>query len=434
MIHDITSYIYLLIYILLWFFVCYNHYKKAKFSSGLVVILSYLVYGILSFILYSDNYLGKSYGELNLFPFIYLFIMLYMFLSPVFKYERSDVMQVCKPNYIIIQVFLLVYSASAIITLPSILSHLKEGLKLLLIDSSAGAELYNESFDNYVVTNNSISGIYGLIAIIYNTFSDVAKFMFFYYLTLNNKKKIFIILFIITFIIDSLYPLTKGGRTPLVMNLFSILMAVTLFYPFYSFKIKKELKKCGLILLIIVSIPFMALTISRFGDRDYGTFGGVLLYVGQAPLNFNTKALDAGGIRNGDRTINLFKQFIFDGTPRDINEVRMKYRHLKMDDSIFSTYVGDFVLDYGPIGAFIIFLLLFLWFYKSIHIYNKTIHFYSLLLIYFILCIAMQGGMYLFYYSFINNLKIMAVIFMYIIFYIDYNSRKAHDYLYIKSE
>ena len=76
--------------------------------------------------------------------------------------------------------------------------------------------------------------------------------------------------------------------------------------------------------------------------------------------------------------------------------------------------------------AFIIFLLLFLCFNKSIRIYNKTIHFYSLLLVYFILCVAMQGGMYLFYYSYMNNLRIIALIFMYIIFYIDYNSK--NDY------
>lgn len=432
MIHDITSYIYLLIYILLWFFVCYKHYKKAKFSSGTIVILSYLIYGILALLLYSNKYFGRSYDELKLFPFIYLFVMLYIFLLPVFKYEKSSITRVCIPSNILVQTFLLIYSFSAIVTIPESMGSLREGISLLLSDSSGGSELYNEAYNNYVVREKGISGVFGLISIIYNTFSDIAKFMFFYYLTLNNKKKIFLILFCIVFIVDVLYPLSQGGRTPAVMNIFSILMAGTLFYPFYSCKIKKIVKKCSLILLIIVSIPFMALTISRFGEREYGTSGGMLSYAGQAPLNFNTKSLDAGGIRNGDRTINLFKQFLFNDVPRDVSEVRAKYRNLKINDSIFSTYVGDFVLDYGPIGAFIIFLLLFIWFNKSIRIYNNTIPFYSLLLIYFILCIAMQGGMYLFYYAFMNNIKIIALIFMYVIFYIDYNSRKTHNYLYIR--
>lgn len=430
MIHDITSYIYLLIYILLWFFVCYNHYKKAKFSSGLVVILSYLVYGILSFILYSDNYLGKSYGELNLFPFIYLFIMLYMFLSSVFKYEKAVVVRVIEPSKIIVQIFLLVYSFCAIIIIPNTIGSFREGIATLLLDTSGGSELYNEALENYVIREKGVSGIYGLISIIYNIFSDIAKFVFFYYLTLKNKKKIFIYLFSLVFLFGLLYPLSKGGRTDVIMSLFSLFMALSLFWPFYSNTLKKILKKCVIVLIIIVSVPFMALTISRFGERDSGTSGGILSYAGQAPLNFNLKALDAGGTRNGDRTINLFKQFIFDDTPRDINEVRMKYRHLKMDDSIFSTYVGDFVLDYGPIGAFIIFIILSLYFNNKIRIRNKTISFRSLFLIYFILCVAMHGGMYLFYYSFMGNLHIIAFIFMYVVFYIDHSRKNNIEYLY----
>lgn len=430
MIHDINSYIYLLIYILLWSFVCYRHYKKAKFSSGLVVILSYLVYGILAFILYSDNYLGKSYGELGLFPFIYLFIMLYMFLSPVFKYEESNIARVITPSKMIIQIFLLVYSFCVIIIIPNTIGSLREGLTKLLIDTSGGHELYNEAHENYVMRSKGVSGISGLISIIYNIFSDIAKFIFFYYLTLRDKKKVFIVLFCITFVVDLLVPLSKGGRTGVIMNLFSLFMALTLFWPFYSKTLKKILKKSVLVLIIIVSVPFMALTISRFGERESGTSGGMLSYAGQAPLNFNLKALDAGGTRNGDRTINLFKQFIFDNTPRDINEVRMKYRHLKMDDSIFSTYVGDFVLDYGPIGAFIIFIILSLYFNNKIRIRNKTISFRSLFLIYFILCVAMHGGMYLFYYSFMQNLTIIAFIFMYVVFFIDHSQKNNIEYLY----
>ncbi len=432
MIHDITLYIYLLIYILLWFFVCYNHYKKAKFSSGLVVILSYLVYGILSFILYSDNYLGRSYGELNLFPFIYLFVMLYMFLSPVFKYEKSNVTRVITPSKKIIEIFLLVYSFCAIIIIPNTIGSLGEGISLLLLDSSAGNDLYRESLENnsYTVRESGVSGVYGLISVIYGAFRDIFKFVFFYYLTLKNKKKVYVILFCIVTIVDLLDPLSKGGRTAVIMNLFSLLMALTLFWPFYSKTLKKILKKSVLVLTIIVSVPFMALTISRFGHRDYGTSGGMLSYAGQATLNFNLKALDAGGTRNGDRTINLFKQFIFDDIPRNINEVRMKYRHLKMDDSIFSTYVGDFVLDYGPIGAFIIFIILSLYFNNKIRIRNKTISFRSLFLIYFILCVAMHGGMYLFYYSFMGNLHIIAFIFMYVVFYIDHSRKNNIEYLY----
>lgn len=430
MIHDISSYLYLAIYILSWVIVCYIHYRKVKFSSGLVVILSYLLYGILAFVLYSDEYLGKNFTDLKLFPFFYLFGMLYMFLLPVFKYERADIVRVSIPTKKIVLLFLIIYSFCTIIILPSMISSLQEGITTLLLDESGGLDLYQDAMGSYVKRTSGVSGLYGLIAIIYNTFSDIAKFLFFYYLTLKDKTKLFIIIFSVVFVVDLIYPMSNGRRTDVIMNLFSLIMAGTLFYPFYSEKIKKTLCKSLILLVVIVSVPFMALTISRFSETDSGTSGEMLRYIGQAPLNFNMHALDAGGIRNGDRTINLFKQFIFNDIPEDINEVRLKYRHLKMNDGVFSTYVGDFALDYGPFGAFVIFVFASFLFYNKIHIRHKTISFQSLFLIYFILCVAMQGGMYLFNYSFMGNLTILAFLLMNLIFYIDSSLRYKKDYIY----
>lgn len=426
--HDTTSYVYLIIYVLLWLIVCYNYYKKVKLSSGFVVVTSYLVYGIFAYLLYSDYFLGGSYRELKLFPFLYLFAMMYIFLLPVFKYEKANVLQIKRPNNQLIQLFLTAYGICALVMLPNILSSLQEGITLLLLDSEGGTELYESAHENYVKRSAGVSGIYGLFSIFYNTFSDVAKFFFFYYLTVGNKKKILILLFCVVLVIDLLYPISQGGRTDVVMNLFSMVMALMLFYPFYSTRVQKVTKSMSVILLTIVAIPFMALTISRFGEKDSGTSGGILMYAGQAPLNFNINALDAGGIRNGDRTINLFKQFVFDNIPEDVDEVRAKYQHLKMDDSVFSTYVGDFVLDYGPIGAFVIFVCLSLLLSGKVRIVNRTISFKALLLVYFVLCVAMQGGMYLFYYSFLENLNIMAFIFTYIVLSVYSNPRK--EYLY----
>ena len=428
MFHNFTSYLYLSFYIIVWLVVCYNYYKKVKLSSGFIVIGSYLVYAILASLLYLDSFLGKKYDDLGLFSFLYLFVMLYMFLIPVFKFEKANVLRIRKPNDQIVQLILTLYAISAMIMLPNIISSMREGLTLLMLEASGGMELYEAAHENYVKRTSGVSGIYGLFSIFYNTFSDVSKFIFFYYLTMNNKKKFMVILFCFVIFIDLLYPISKGGRTDVIMNLFSVLMAMTLFYPFYSKLSRKIIKRCAAIVLIIVAIPFMSLTISRFGESSSGTSGGMLSYAGQAPLNFNINALDAGGTRNGDRTINLFKQFFIDDMPEDVGEVRYKYKHLKMDDSIFSTYVGDFVLDFGPTGAFLIFVCLSLFFYNKIRIVRKTTSFRTLLLVYFILCVSMHGGMYLFNYSFLRNLNILAFIFIYILVGAFPNPRK--EYLY----
>lgn len=433
MLHNITSYIYILIYILLWSITCYRYYRKVKFTTGTIILLSYLVYAVLSLFLFDNSYYGSNYKELTLFPFIYLYGMLYVFLIPIFRYEQRNVIKVKIPSNRLVNIFLIVYGICSLVILPNTIASLREGLTLLFLDASGGAELYRMAQESVSSRVAGVAGIYGLFAIVHNIFSDVALFVISYYLTTKNKNKYLLLLLAVVVISDLLYPISKGARTDLVMKFFALIMALSIFYPYYYKQLKKSVKKVFIIISIIILIPFIAITISRFGERDGGTGGGMLSYIAQAPLNFNNYALDNGGIRNGDRTINLFKQFAGLNPPEDIDEVRFKYSNHKMNDSIFSTYVGDFVLDFGPLATVVVFIVLSSIFYGIIRIRNKTISFHSLIVIYYIACVAMQGGMYLFYYSFMQNLQILSFIFMYIVFYIDSCNQKCGRYL-VRSE
>lgn len=429
MLHSADSYIYLLIYILLWAITCYRYYRKVKFTTGAIIMLSYLIYGVLAFFLYDNVYYGRNYKELTLFPFFYLFGMLYIFLIPILKYEKRNVMFVKTPSDFIVKAFIVIYGICSLVTLPNTIASLQEGLTLLFLDSYGGTELYRAAQENATTRVAGVAGIYGLFAIIHNIFSDVALFIISYYLTTKDKNKYLLLLLAIVIITDLLYPLSKGARTDLVMKFFAIIMALSIFYPYYSQQLKYTIKKIFIVMAIVISIPFMAMTISRFGEKEGGTAGGMLSYVAQAPLNFNNHVLDNGGIRNGDRTINLFKQFAGMNPPEDIDEVRYKYSNHKIDDSVFSTYVGDFVLDFGPLAAVVIFIILSSIFYRIIRIRRKTISFHSLLIVFFVACISMQGGMYLFYYSFMQNLQILAFVFIYVLFYIDSKNQKSGQYL-----
>ena len=433
MLHNVNSYICLLVYILFWALTFYIYYRKVRFTTGTIIMLSYLIYGVLAYFLYDNAYYGHDYEELTLFPFIYLYGMLYVFLIPIFKYEKRNVIYVKTPSNHLVKVFIVVYAICSLITLPSTIASLQEGLTILFLDSYGGTELYREAQENVTARESGIAGIYGLFAIVHNIFSDVALFVISYYLTTKNKNKYLLLLLAVVIIADLLYPLSKGARTDLVMKFFAIIMTLSIFYPYYSRHLKHTIKKVFIVIALIICIPFMAMTISRFAERDGGTAGGMLSYIAQAPLNFNNHVLDNGGIRNGDRTINLFKQFAGMNPPEGVGEVRAKYFNHKIDDGLFSTYVGDFVLDFGPLATVVIFVILSSIFYRIIRIRRKTISFHSLIIIYFIACVAMQGGMYLFYYSFMQNLQILAFMFIYVLFYIDSKNQKSGRYL-IKNE
>jgi oligosaccharide repeat unit polymerase len=175
----------------------------------------------------------------------------------------------------------------------------------------------------------------------------------------------------------------------------------------------------GLGLILVLSIPLAAITLSRFDQRQGGAVGSVVYYIGQANLNFNNYGLDAGGIRHGDRTINLLKRVIDPyNTPKNFQERRDKYPDLKMDDNVFYTFVGDFTLDFGPWKTVLIFLI----FNMLVVIATRartddqgkaSLAFHQLLLLYMVTCIAMQGGFWLFGYADTAGLRLIALLMLY---------------------
>ena len=204
------------------------------------------------------------------------------------------------------------------------------------------------------------------------------------------------------------------------MKIFTILCAYITMKRFIPIEKRKIINRVGGICLGIVIFLMTVLTLSRFGNRYEGPLTYVVNYVGQGNLHFDTKALDAGGIRYGDRTANTFKRLLmFDDVPNSIMDVRSKYSHLKMDDSIFYTFVGDFVLDYGPILTIILFTVFSMITSKITKIKKNRLYFHQLIILFMVMCICTQGSFYLFNYSFTGNLCIIAFALTYVIFWYD---------------
>ena len=288
---------------------------------------------------------------------------------------------------------------------------------LLLTDPTGGKELYLLAHEGRSESGGIITNLF---SIIYNVFSDIGILLYFYYLAFIPKKRILSIGFIVAIILGLLLPISKGLRTGVTMKIFTILCAYITMKRFIPIEKRKIINRVGGICLGIVIFLMTVLTLSRFGNRYEGPLTYVVNYVGQGNLHFDTKALDAGGIRYGDRTANTFKRLLmFDDVPNSIMDVRSKYSHLKMDDSIFYTFVGDFVLDYGPILTILLFTVFSMITSKITKIKKNRLYFHQLIILFMVMCICTQGSFYLFNYSFTGNLCIIAFALTYVIFWYD---------------
>lgn len=211
------------------------------------------------------------------------------------------------------------------------------------------------------------------------------------------------------------------------MSIINIFVAYIALKPMLPARLQKWVRGVLVGLAICIAIPFIALSISRFGEREGGLSGGLIYYIGEAPYYFNDYAFDADGGRHGDRTCNVFKKLVGISSPNGIFDVRDAHPTLDIDDSLFTSFVGDFVIDFGLLITALLFIIFSILFTRLTPTNApNTLPFHRLILIYFAMSVCMQGGMYLFSYSFEGNLQILAILFFYGVFLLDYLQR--HKY------
>jgi len=418
-----TSNLYIIIYIVLWAVTfCYYWKKKKVFGAGNLILASYLAYSVLSFFLYNHPYYqwNETDNDLKLFPFIYLFLMMLVFLQPVLKYDETCYIQ--QPSSSLLNILSYLFIISSILVLPYILSNLAEGIFFMIVSDSGAEELYADAHSGYL-SGQETPLAYRIFHGIFDVFSDFGILLFFIQAIKPETKKTMLIGLALGIFVGMVETLSMGLRTQLVMKFLLIITTFFLLRYHLPPKTNSLFKYVGYVLIGFVSFFVIIINVSRYSNRSYDSSYQLLNYTGMANLQFDKYCLDAGGTRNGDRTFNYFKKWLrFKGVPDGLEGIRDKYSgKMKLDDSQFSTYVGDFVLDFGPSGAALILCISSMFFSRLTRRSGNQILFHQLILLFFVMSVCVQGGMYLFYYSVFRNYYIVYLIMFYFIFKMDYN-------------
>ena len=386
--------------------------KSRVMDGGSAIIISYIVYAVFSLLSLNDDIFSSWYEPLHFFPYLYLYLMLMIALSPTIYNHLYPGEKLEEPHTRILLAISIVYIVCALILLPTVITNFNEGIIKLFTDSDAGKDAYSEQLSEAGERGSAITNI---PAIIYNMLSDIGIFLCFYFMSLKEKRPLLIFLLLVSMLIGLLIPVMRGQRSGVFLTGMTIILGYMLFKRYLSKFINRIVQVVGVCCFVLISLPVIAITFSRFGDTkgQAAVSGFVSWYIGQGNLYFNNYGLDAGGIRYGDRTINLVKRAIDPDTPKNFVERRELYHNLEIDDYYFTTFVGDFTLDFGPYVAPLIFIVFNLWVLSQIKPRDGSLTVAQLLLLYLSMCICMQGGMYLFAYSDGANLKFLAFLLLF---------------------
>lgn len=415
------SNIYLMTNTLIWFltFIIYQRTQK-YFGAGSFLLLFYFSIAIVGFHLFNLP-LGKDwFKEIKIFPFVYLYAMIMLATLPILKFKEQKTFSIQQPSNLFLTIIYVLIIFASLSQLKPIFTDFSSGLSKMLIDSRAGQELYLETFSKADQAGDN--KIENLAIIISGMLSNIAILLLFFNLTFTKKNKLIIIGLSLSVILAILSSIASGARGGITNTILTSIITYILLRNFMSQNTRKMVMRIGIIMIFLISIPFLLITVGRFGNHDsFDSLSSIEWYYGQSFLNFNNYGLDAGDIRNGDRTSALFKQMIWSDTPRNFFDRLYKYSHMKMDESVFYTFVGDFTLDFGPIISFFIFIIASVFFSHKTKVFNQTILFHQLILLFFVVCVCVQGAITLFSFSDIGgNLNLITFVLIYFWFKIDY--------------
>jgi oligosaccharide repeat unit polymerase len=307
-----------------------------------------------------------------------------------------------------------------IFSLPSIYNVFTNFQKTVL-DLILGSNFLGFNAQNILEDRNDGIHVFSILA---GLATFLSPFILMYYLTLPKQKTLLVIGLFISSILDNFSSAATGARGEIVFNSIILLLLFSFFSRFMVNKIKRNvIIVFGFFGVLFVTI-FIFLTFYKFSTRgdDFQNFS-TYNYASQCFLEFNNHGLNAGGVRYGTRTATLITSVFDPYSPSNYAQRVKTFNKMKLNESNFSTFVGDFTLDYGPYFTIIIFIL-FYFVIKKYMRFQGNVPFYKLIPIYFFIKLFASGWTLFAYSNFGGNLKIIILIITYFYFRHDYLRQK----------
>lgn len=385
--------------------------KRKYFSIGSFVLLFYACLSLLAIPLFNSPF-TKEFNDLSLFPFIYLYLALMMCFSPLLRFKDRKVGSIKMPDPNIMNIISVILIISFMVKFLTELSSLS--IDNTLLDPTALAKNY---YEREREAGEPGFGLSNALRFMSTLFSPVLVLFFFYnILAKNNLLSLGIAASIVSYLIISL---SNGDR----YYIFNLFMDIPFLFLLFRHKLDKITRKrvgwalTGVGSLLVIGLA--TLTMGRFANNKQQTeylIYGIETYAAQNFIFFNNYGLDAGGFRYGDNTANLARRILGLKASNDPREGQLTYSHLKIDNSRFYTFVGDFTLDYGPVAGFFILMLMAIFFWRILRVKDNGEYKFNQIIILTVLYQICVQGFSLFPYSYwMANIKLIFVFLLYLL-------------------
>jgi oligosaccharide repeat unit polymerase len=381
----------------------FNFLRTREFNLGNFLLLLYSFSALISIVLYKVEFLHYKDTKIELSSCLFYCGFLTLFFLPFIGQNKSKFYQVLLPNiktFTIVSLFFIVINFIAILFLLKVI--------VFILTHDPGTLKRDGLKSIYAI--NSIEAIGQWILGHFSDFYVLLLVFFFYSRTYLKTKPSFSILLLLSSMTTIINGLFVGGRTQLIYWVLVFISCFLYFKDDMSKKDRRSVAKFSVIIFSLLSFYLITVTIIRFSNAfsdatEYAEVFSLLDYAGQSFLNFNDFYTNFHPKSYTIARIFPFTYDLFSEIRFDLDTYK---RTLPIDIGVFSTFLGDFIVDIGKLGVVIyaIFYLMAAFITQKVAIY-KSKKLQQILMLFLLFQIPLNG---LFYYSLYNKTAMISVI------------------------
>lgn len=295
--------------------------------------------------------------ETNLIPTILFCVCLSLSILPFSMIYGNDMKKIVMPNpkllYVISWILIAVSLLNTYIVADSTLDILQGDLNAVREAAYQGlmtpAQIKAESLPSF------LKYLY-----ILNASTYLCLPLFFYYLCFEEKKWWFKTLLFYASLSVPIAGIQAVERTEFMLYVMLFILSLILFLPFLTKAAKRIISVVGTLFIVLSFVFLVAVSLSRFGDREGGAEASAIEYAGQGYLNFCFFWEHANfDIISAEREFPLFYHFVYKIDSTDSRRSERSGQH-GFFISVFPTFIGDLMLDISPIGMIVWIIYFFL--------------------------------------------------------------------------
>lgn len=282
-----------------------------------------------------------------------------------------------------------------------------------------------------------INSIFSLMS---NLFIIAQVCSFINLIPINGKRHVYkaylLLLSSLSFVV---YVLAYVGRDGVVYWLMSYIFCFLLFRKFLMKNNLKKMKRTFAFVFVIIMIPFLMISISRFSGMAGGTVLGIINYAGQQLQNFNDHFQIEAPLLYGRHTFPIIYDVLnilgFDVSAKVDMDIFHSYFLIEgVVPWTFTTFIGNFIYDFGKIWTLLFLCIMSLAIRVLMKKVTRTgILAFSNLLIFILLYQVVYWGVF-YFRLYVANYYILFIILLCVAFKLVRSSRFSLLYTKVESE